>query len=217
MNLLRLEFDVQHIAVLSRKVQEEHALIRLILSTLATPEEIENVTKKDLRIVGKEGSRFYSIRFTGRKTRISPLDEKTYSIVREICKNKGSKQRIFNYSRDEMDRIVEKYSPKDRKYNTRKLREAVTEILKDCMLFMDEDYVKDLREGANLDRVADFLQDFHPMYSGMWDMDDDEVAKDFVLTYSAMTGISDAEKLADVIGEGTERIERFLGNRIRKI
>lgn len=216
MNLLRMEFDIHHIAVLSRKVPEEHALVRLILSALATPEELENLVKRDFRIVQKDGLSYYTVKLTaGGKSRISPIDAKTYDAVMNICRDKGGRQKVFNFSKAEMDGIIEKYSPQDRKYNVKKLREAVMEILKDNMLFEDESYIEDLLAGTNFDKVVDFVYDFHPMYSGMWDMDDDDVAEDFVLTYSEMTGIKDAEKLAEIIGENVERIEKFLkGKRV---
>jgi hypothetical protein len=210
MNLPDLEFDVQHIAILSRKVPEEHALIRLILSSLATPEELENLAKRDLRTISKY---FYVKLTSAGKTRISPIDHKTYAVVMEICKNKSSKQRVFSYSKSEMDRIVEKYSPEGRKYNAKKLREVVIEILRDCMFFGDEDYIGDLVRGVNLDKVTEFLYDFHPMYSGMWDIDDDDVAEDFILTYSARTSIKDAEKLAAMLGEEVERVQKLLNRR----
>ncbi len=214
MNLLRMEFDIHHIAVLSRKVPEEHALVRLILSALATPEELENLVKRDLRIVQRDGLSYYTVKLTaGGKSRISPIDAKTYDAVMNICREKSGKQRVFDFSRAEMDEIIKKYSPQDRKYNVKKLREAVIEILKDNMLLGDNGYIDDLLAGTNFENVVDFLYDFHPMYSGMWDMDDDDVAEDFVLTYSEMTGIKDAEKLAEIIGENVERIEKFLSSK----
>jgi len=214
MNLLRLEFDIHHIAVLSRKNPEEHALVRLILSALATPEELENLVKKDVRTIQKDGINYYTVKLTSAgKSRITPIDAKTYNAVMDICRDKSGRQKVFNFSMVEMDGIIEKYSPHDRKYNVKKLRDAVIEILKDNMLLNDESYIEDLLAGTNFDKVVDFLYDFHPMYSGMWDMDDDEVAEDFVLTYSAITGIKDAKKLAEIIGESTERIEKFLSGR----
>jgi len=211
MNLLQLEFDVHHIAVLSRKNPEEHALIRLILSTLATPEELENLVKKDVRTIQKNDTRYYTVKLTSSgKSRIAPLDEKTYRTLMAICEGKSNKQKVFNFTREDMNAIVEKYSPPNRKYDVKKLRNAVKDILKDCMLFGDEDYVEHILTGTNFEKVVDFLHDFHPMYSGMWDIDDDEVAEDFVLTYSEVTGIKDAKKIAEIIGESVERIEKFL-------
>jgi hypothetical protein len=49
MDFLRLEFDIQHHLVMSRRNGYDHALIRLILSTLAEPEEIASLSKKDFR------------------------------------------------------------------------------------------------------------------------------------------------------------------------
>ena len=211
MDLLRLEFDIQHIAVVSRKVPEEHALIRLILSALATAEELQNLVKRDLRLVKREGLNYYSVRLTsGRKSRVSPIDAKTYNILSEMTKGKSGRERIFDYSTEEMDRIVEKYSPSSRKYNVDKLRRAVIEILKDCMLFGDEGYIEDLMEGINIEKVTDFFYDFHPMYAGMWDIDDDEVAEDFIATYSKLMGIDNPREIAVEIGEEVDRVKRLM-------
>lgn len=211
MDLLRLEFDIQHIAVVSRKIPEEHALVRLILSALATAEELQNLVKRDLRLVKRSGENYYSVRLTsGRKSRLSPIDAKTYSILLEMSKGKSKKERIFDYSKEEMDRIVEKYSPSGRRYNVDKLRKAVIEILKDCMLFGDESYIEDLMEGVNIEKVTDFFYDFHPMYAGMWDIDDDEVAEDFIVTYSKLMGIDNPREIATAIGEEVDRVKRLM-------
>ncbi|AEA48072.1 hypothetical protein [Archaeoglobus veneficus] len=210
-DLLRLEFDIHHIAVVSRKVPEEHALIRLILSTLATADELQNLVKRDLRLVKRNGLNYYYVKLTSAgKSRISPIDSRTYQVLSEISEDMRGKERIFSYSKEEMDRIVEKHSPSDRKYDVEKLRNAVILILRDCMLFGDEGYIENLIEGVNLDRVTDFLYDFHPIYAGMWDMDDDEVAEDFINTYARLTGISNPRDIAEAIGESVERVERLM-------
>ncbi len=216
MDLLQLEFDIRYINAVSRKVLEEHALIRLIISALATPNELENLVKRDFRIMNRNGEAIYTVKLTsGGRSRVAPIDERTYDIVMNICRNKGGRQKVFNYTKDEINKIVEKYSPAGRKYNALKLRDAVVEILRDC-LFFDHDYVSDLLNGVNLDGVVDFLYDSHPMFSGMWDLDDDEVAEDFIMNYTAMTGIRDARKIAEEICESEERVLRLMRKEFRR-
>ncbi|MCR8454682.1 MAG: hypothetical protein NDP13_06820, partial [Crenarchaeota archaeon] len=101
MEMLRLEFDLQHHLVLSRKNPSDHALIRLILSTLATSTEIINLNKKDMR---KKGSS-YSIQLLGKRKRISPLDEQTFNLINSI---EGDKP--FRLTENQIDEIVAKYS-----------------------------------------------------------------------------------------------------------
>jgi len=216
MDLLRVEFDIHHIAVLSRKSPEEHALIRFIISTLATPEETENFVKKDLRVIKKNDKRIYTVKLTsGRKTRISPLDKKTYEILLQISKKKRNKERVFKFTRKQIDEIIKKYSPPGRKYDFKKLRDAVIRILKDC-IFFNEDYVKYFIEGTNFNKVLDFVYDFHPLYSGMWDLDDDEVAEDFIADFTKYTGITDVRKIAEIIGECENRIKKLINNHFKK-
>ena len=101
--LLVKEFDIRYINAVSRKNLKEHAMIRLIISALATPEEIANVTRGDIRAVNN----VYTVKLNnGRKTRISPIDAKTYEVLLEVSKDKSRRQRIFDYSRREMDEIV---------------------------------------------------------------------------------------------------------------
>jgi|Deesub1362A_J573_1020465.scaffolds.fasta_scaffold00363_33 hypothetical protein len=210
-DFIQLEEDIQQIAVLSRKVPEEHALIRLILSALATTEELENLVKKDIRKFEREGINYYSVRLTAAgKTRIAPIDPTTYNVLVEITRDKSGRQRIFSYSPTDMDNIIRKYSPRYRKYDAKSLRDAVSKILRDCMFFDDEDYVRDLLEGENFEKVTDFLYDFHPLFSGMWDLDDDDVAEDFIATFSRRTGISDPEEIARIIGEDVERVKGLM-------
>jgi len=218
MDLLQLEFDIRYINVMSRKNLKEHALIRLIISALATPEELENLIKKDVRVINRNGTPIHTVKLTSSgKSRVVPIDAKTYDVVMMLCKDKGSRQRIFDYTREEMDKIVEKYSPMRRKYNVMKLRSAVIEILKDC-LFFEHDYVNDLLSGSNFNGVVDFLYDSHPLFSGMWDIDDDEAAEDFIMNYTAMTGIRDIKIIAKEIGESEERIARLMrGDLLKKL
>jgi hypothetical protein len=216
MDLLQLEFDIRYINVVSRKVPEEHALIRLIISALATPEELENLVKRDIRVMNRNGEAVYTVKLTsGGRSRIVPIDARTYEVIMDICKDKGGKQKVFNYTREEIDKIVEKYSPANRKYNAMKLRDAVIEILRDCQFF-DHDYVNDILTGANLDGIIDFLYDSHPMFSGMWDLDDDEVAEDFIMNYTVLTGIRDAKVIAEEIGENEDRIVRLMRKEFRR-
>ncbi|RLI79861.1 hypothetical protein DRP05_02635 [Archaeoglobales archaeon] len=207
MDLLRTEYDIRHILAVSRRNIDEHALIRIIVSSLARKEEILNVTKRDFKRVKRNGFEFYTVKLTGTKTRIMPIDGKTYNIVSEICKNKRNKERVFNYTSREMDEIVDKNSPPDKTYNVEKLRSGVIEILKDCMFFGSIEF------GEDLDKTANFLQDFHPMYSGMWDLDDDEVLEDFVLNFSKVTGIRDAKTIAELLNEDVKRIDYVLARR----
>ncbi len=216
MDLLRLEFDIRYINAVSRKVLEEHALIRMIISALATPNELENLVKRDLRTFEVNGERIYAVRLnSGRKTRIAPIDRRTFEVVTEVCRGKGGRERVFGYTREEMDEIVRKHSPAGRSYDAMKLRNAVIEILKDC-LFFEHDYVRDLLNGENMEGVIDFLHDSHPMFSGMWDLDDDEVAEDFIMNYTAITGIRDAKKIAEEIGESEERVSRLMRRELQQ-
>ena len=210
MDLLEMEFDIRYINALSRKVPKEHALIRLVISALATPNELQNLVRRDFRVVSRNGEKIYTVRLnSGRSTRVSPIDKRTYDLIMEVSEGKGGRERIFCYSKEEMDEIVGKYSPARRRYDVMKLRNAVIEILKDC-LFFEHDYVKDLLNGENIDGVIDFLYDSHPMFSGMWDLDDDEVAEDFLMNYTTLTGIRDAKRIAMEIGESEERVSRLL-------
>ncbi len=210
MDLLKLEFDIRYINAVSRRIPEEHALIRLIISALATPEEIQNLVKRDLRVLNRGGERVYTVKLThAGRSRVAPIDWRTYELVVSICKDKGGRQRIFEYSKDDIDRIVEKYSPRSRRYNAKRLREAVIEILKDC-LFNEHDYVSDLLSGNNLEGVIDFVNDFHPMFSGMWDLDDEEAAEDFIENYIAEFGETDVERIANEICEDVRRVERIM-------
>jgi len=202
--LLKLEFDINYINVVSRRNPNEHAVIRLIISPLATPQEIRNFKESDLEKKGKD----FKIRLnSGSRIRISPVDEKTYKILRKVSvKNKD--ERIFENL--DFDKIVEKYSPKETKYNASKLRKAVIEILEDCLFFGNENYVNFLILGKKFNQVRNFLQDFHPLYSGIWDLEDDEVARDFIHSYISLMGISDAKMIANEIGESEERITNLL-------
>ncbi len=203
--LLVKEFDIRYINAVSRKNLKEHAMIRLIISSLATHEEIYNLTKNDIR-----KTKIRTVRLNnGRRTRIVPIDNRTFDILMKISKDKSRRQRIFEYSKNEMDNIVMKYSPAKRTYDVKKLREAVIDILKDCQFF-EHDYVNDILNGTNFEGVVDFVYDSHPMFAGVWDLDDDEVAEDFIENYILLIGERDAKKIAEDICERVERVENIL-------
>ncbi|MFP3909995.1 MAG: hypothetical protein ACLFVX_09055 [Archaeoglobaceae archaeon] len=206
--LLQLEFDVQHINVLSRTNRKEHAVVRLIISSLATSEEIQSL-KKD-SIGAKSENPTVSLTTPG-KGRTIPIDEKTYTLLKDLTQKMSRKERIFSYTDEDLDEIVNKYSPRRTKYNVKKVREAVMEILNDCMLLGDKDYVDELIKGKNSSGLKDFLYDFHPLYTGTWDIEDDEdVAREFILSYSSYNGIYEPEKIAEETGESEERVSKLL-------
>ncbi len=206
--LLQLEFDIQHINVLSRKNIKEHAAIRLIISSLATPEEIQSLKKENIGT--KPDDPTISLSSRG-KSRISPIDENTYSVLDYVTREMSKKEKVFSFSEEELDDIVNKHSPARTKYHVEKLRRAVTEILDDCLLFGDKNYVEDLLKGKNSQGLIDFLYDFHPLYTGTWDIEnDDDVAREFIQSYSSYTGIYEPEKIAEETGESTERVSKFL-------
>lgn len=178
--MLRLEFDLQHHLVLSRKLDFDHAIIRLILSALATPEEIANLSKSSLKLKGD----IFSVQLSGVRKRISPIDEKTYKIIMAM-----EKERPFELREEEIDSIVAKYSPKDKKYTAKSLRNAMITFLKDASLFELE------FEKLSQKELYDFMLDFNPVYSGSWL--DDEGLQDFVLNYSLLNNLSDPKVIAN--------------------
>ncbi|MCS7130163.1 MAG: hypothetical protein NZ872_01950 [Archaeoglobaceae archaeon] len=183
MKMLRLEFDLQHHLVLSRKNPFEHALIRLILSTLATSMEIMNFKKKDMKRKGNS----LLIQFHGEKKRISPLDKETHELINSV---EGEKP--FQLSEQEIDEIVSKYSPRDKKYNAKSLRNAMFLFLKDSSLF--EVKLEELSQ----EELLDFMLDFNPLYSGSWL--DEEGLREFVLNYSALSKITDPKRISEETG-----------------
>ena len=204
--LLIKEFDIRYINAVSRKDLKEHAMIRLIISSLATHEEIYNLTKNDIRSFN--GIKTVKLN-NCRKTRVAPIDSRTFEVLMEVSKGKSRRQRIFDYSKTEMDDIVRKYSPAKRTYDVEKLRSAVIDILRDCQFF-EHDYVSDMINGTNFEGVVDFVNDIHPMFSGVWDLDDDEVAEDFIENYILLIGERNAEKIAEDICESVERVENIM-------
>jgi hypothetical protein len=183
MEMLRIEFDLQHHLILSRKNHNDHALIRLILSTLATAEEIANLSKADLKSHGRR----YSVQLFGEKRRVSPLDEETFRIISAIQEEKP-----FKLSEREIDEIVSRYSPKDKKYMAKSLRKAMITFLNDSALF--EVRVESLKSKE----LEDFMNDFNPLFSGIWL--DEEGLRDFVLNYSELNKISDPRVIAEETG-----------------
>lgn len=206
--LLIKEFDIRYINAVSRKDLKEHAMIRLIISSLATPEEIYNLTRNDIRLIN--GIKAVKLN-SGRRTRIAPVDSRTYDVLIEVSRGRGRRQRIFDYSKAEMDEIVKKYSPANRTYDVEKLRSAVIDILRDCQFF-EHDYVSDMLNGTNFEGVVNFVNDLHPMFSGVWDLDDDEVAEDFIENYILLIGERDVKKIAENICESVERVQSIMRN-----
>ncbi len=183
MEMLRLEFDLQHHLVLSRKNTYDHALLRLILSTLATSKEIANLTKSDLKRKGKA----YSIQLFGERRRISPLDEQTFHLI-----NSMEEEKPFNLKEKDIDEIVSKYSPKDRKYTAKSLRKAMITFLNDSSLFGIQ------VETLSSKELEDFMNDFNPLFSGVWL--DEEGLREFVLNYSVLNKITDPRTIAEETG-----------------
>lgn len=183
MEMLRLEFDLQHHLVLSRKNLNDHALIRLILSTLATTMEIANLSKTDLKKKGKT----CTVQLLGEKRRVSPLDEHTFNLINAI---EGEKP--FKLKEKDIDEIVSRYSPKDRKYTAKSLRKAMITFLKDSALFEVS------LESLSSKELEDFMIDFNPLFSGTW-LDEDGL-RDFVLNYAVLNNISDPKSIAEETG-----------------
>ncbi len=205
--LVELEEDLQYITVASRKNLKEHALIRLILSTLADVEEINNVTKKDLEIRRINSKEIFAVNLRkGGRSRKAPVDKKTYNILQELSKGYTRRQRIFDYTRDEIDEIIAKYSPKSKRYGIKELKRGVMKILGDNLFNLDARNIFSM----NFHELFDFLSDFHPMFSGMWDLDKDDVAYDYFLMLSKRYGINSYSEISKLSGESVERIEKLM-------
>ncbi len=205
--LVELEEDLQYITVASRKNLKEHALIRLILSTLADVEEINNVTKKDLEIRRINSKEIFAVNLRkGGRSRKAPVDKKTYNILQELSKGYTRRQRIFDYTRDEIDEIIAKYSPKSKRYGIKELKRGVMKILGDNLFNLDARNIFSM----NFHELFDFLSDFHPMFSGMWDLDKDDVAYDYFLMLSKRYGIDSYSEISKLSGESVERIEKLM-------
>ena len=205
--LVEIEEDLQYITVASRKDLKEHALIRVILSTLADVEEISNITKGDLEIKKSNGRRAFALNLRkGGKSRKAPIDETTYELLSKITKNYTRKQRIFDYTGKDIDEIIAKYSPSSKRYGINELRRGVMKILEDNLLNISVKEIFDM----NFWELSDFLSEFHPMFSGMWDLKDDDVAQDYFIMLTKRHGISDYSEISEISGESIERIEKLM-------
>ncbi len=213
--LLEIEFYLNYITVASRRVDKEHCIIRLILSTLATPEEIGNLTKRDLR-----GGKFYSVRFFSRgKSRVSPIDEKTFNLLKILSQDLPPKNVIFKYSKEEIDEIVRRNSPPGVEYTAEKLRSDAARIISDNMFFGEQLSSQELFEKSkskDLEKMYLLFEDSNPLYSGAWDIDDDFMLAEFLRSYRFFMGNSEQEsereleEIAEKIGEPVERLKRVL-------
>ncbi len=206
MKMLRLEYDIQHHLVLSRRVPREHAVIRMIVSTLSTPEELVNLRRRDFRRVKGREFEFFTVnlRAAGR-SRVSPVDAKTHDLVTSLG------DRPFDMREEEIDEIVRKYSPADRKYDAKKLRNAVRSLLKDASLFeIDFERMKDIEE------LYAFMLDFNPIYTDVWELSDEEGYEEFVLSFAEIHG-RDAGMIASQLGESEEKIRKILSSGKRSL
>ncbi len=202
--LVEVEEDLQHICIASRKNLRDHALIRLILSTLASYEEITNFTRRDF---GVANSIHYVVLRRAGKSRKVPIDRRTYEVLKELSKSSGKK--LFDVSKEEIDRIIESYSPPNKKYDYETLVSSVEMILRDFPLY-EEGYIERFFEGKNIEWVSDFLKDAHPMFSGMWDLEDEEVAADYFEMLSKRIGSKDAAEISKVSNVSEDFVRKFL-------
>jgi hypothetical protein len=201
-DLLQTEFFLNYIVVASKRDEKEHCIIRLILSTLATPEEIKNLTKRDLK-----AGKFYSIRlFSKGKSRISPIDERTFMMVKKAAENTSSRNPIFRLSREEINEIVRKNSPPGEEYDAERLRSDVMKIISDN-LFFEPGFDLD---SSSLEKMYMVFQDSNPLYSGAWEVEDDLMLAEFLNGYNLFIGLGDIEKVAETIGEPVERLKKVL-------
>lgn len=197
MDLLRTEFDIQHHLVLSKKDPLHHALIRMIVSTLSTPEELINLRRKDFRFNKGKNLDYYTVKLSeGGRSRISPVDRRTFEIIQTMP------SQPFKMSEEEMNEVVGRYSPPRKKYNCKKLREAVKSILSDSDLF-------GIKLRSDEERYA-FMLDFNPLYSGFWDLEDEEGVEDFILSYSEVTGTRDWRRISDETGIEAEIVKKVI-------
>ncbi len=197
---LRVEYDIQHHIVLSRRNKLHHALIRTVVSTLPTSEELRKIRRRDVKVREVNGRKEYSIKLRGSgRARVVPIDDRTGKLLLSLP------DEPFKMSDDEIDEIIGMYSPEDRKYDLKKLKKAVISFLKDASLGLTE--FESLRDATS---IRNFMIDFNPLYSGMWDLDDDEVAEDFILNYVSLSGIKDPKTVAEILGESEKRVRKIL-------
>ena len=208
-NLVEIEEDLQYITVASKRDDFEHALVRLILSTLADAEEVACLTKRDISDRETEGGVHSVYLRKGGRSRRLPVDEKTYIALRKISEGLSGRERIFNLSESEIDEIIARHSPEGKVYTLSGLRRAVRKILEDNLLGLRADDISEL----SFEELCDFMKEFHPMFSGMWDLDDDDVAYDYFLMLSERHGISRISEMSELSGESEERIERLMSRK----
>ncbi|MCS7121986.1 MAG: hypothetical protein NZ895_05245 [Archaeoglobaceae archaeon] len=192
---LRLDYDLQHFLILSKKNIRDHAVIRMIISTLCSEEELIHVSKKDFRRMrGK--SEYYTVKF---KNRLSPVDKKTFEIVQKLP------DKPFEMDPRDVNEIVSKYSPPDRKYDAKKLKKAVETILRDAALY-DVNFEK-----LSIEEKFEFMLDFNPIYSDVWD-EDSEGFEEFIRNYAKVSKLS-AEEISKEFGEDVEKVKKVLKKR----
>ncbi|AGK60700.1 hypothetical protein Asulf_00682 [Archaeoglobus sulfaticallidus PM70-1] len=201
--LLRTEFNINYINVASRKNEVEHCIVRLIISTLATPAEIAGITKKDIRRYRD----FHTVRLrSGRKVRVSPLDKRTYDLLTRISADKSSSQQIFPLDEDEIDEIVKRNSPPGSVYSASGLRKAVMDIIADSIFFEVEEDISSIKD---VDRLYAVFHDTNPIYSGVWDLEDDEDLLDFLASFEKYIGEKSLEEISEIISEPFERLRNL--------
>ncbi|MET1125192.1 MAG: hypothetical protein ABWW66_08085 [Archaeoglobaceae archaeon] len=204
--MLRIDYDIQHHLILSRRNLRDHAIVRLIVASLAEREEIVNVRRKDFRRHrGKEFEYYTVVLRSGGKRRVSVVDAKTFEIFQQLP------EKPFEIDVSEVDEIVAKYSPEDRKYDAEKLRKAVEMLLRDASFFEI-----DIEELKNPEDLYAFMLDFNPIYSDVWEVSDEEGFEEFVLNYAKIHGGSAAE-ISEKIGEDVEKIEKILAKKKKSL
>lgn len=85
------------------------------------------------------------------KRKLFPIDKETFELISSI-----EKERPFELREEEMDEIVSRYSPRDKKYTARGLRKAMIRFLKDASLF-ELDFEK-----LDIEKLRHFMEDFNP-------------------------------------------------------
>jgi len=208
--LVEIEEDMQYINIASRKSPFEHAMIRVILSSLAEKDELLNLRKRDVVVLNEGGEQIHYLYLRkGGKVRKAPIDVRTHKILTSITRGISGREEIFRISEEELNQVVMKYSPKNKKYNAESLRRAVIMILEDNLL--GKSYKSIL--SSNIRELYDFMSEFHPMFSGMWDLEDDDVAFDYFSMLSKRYGIKDFAEMSEISGENEERIERLMNRK----
>lgn len=204
--LVEVEEDLQYIAVASRRNKMEHALVRLILTTMADQEEISNLTKRDLIKAKTDSGIIYGVYLKkGGRSRKVPVDRKTYELLESISENLSGKEKIFNYSVSDIDDIIGKNSPSSKSYSLQSVRKALKSILEDNLLGITTDEFMKM----DFEELAEFMEEFHPMFSGMWDLESDEVATDYFTMLSERHGMS-IDEMSELSGESKERIKNLM-------